>query len=304
MVTNISAIKKGILDIKYGRVKEGLRIGINEIDEHVRYKQGNFNLLIGHANVGKTTIICYLFTVWAIKHKLRFLIWSSENTSHSIVRKIIEFKMNKPIQTATEDEINNAIVWCDTYFKVLDVTDLVTYKDLLKEAEAIKEAWEYHTLLIDPYNSLAKDTNLLKLVGGHEYDYQVASEFRLFAKKKNITIYLNAHGVTEALRKVHPKGHEYEGLPQPLGLAQVEGGGKWGNRADDVICIHRMTSHPNEWMYTHLLVLKVKETETGGRCTPYDAPIRLKMKLNNVGFEFMGRDVLNYDSKKIEDITF
>jgi hypothetical protein len=55
-------------------------------------------------------------------------------------------------------------------------------------------------------------------------------------------------------------------------------------------------------MYTELLVLKVKETETGGRCTPYDAPIRLKMKLNNIGFEHFGRDVLEY--KKEEPINF
>lgn len=304
MVANISNIKKGILDIKYGRVKEGLKIGIPQIDEYIRFKQGTFNLLIGHANVGKTTCICYLFTVWAVRHKLRFLIWSSENTSHSIVRKIIEFKMNKPIQTASDEEINNAIVWCDTYFKVLEVTDLVTYKQVLDEADSIKKAWDYHALLIDPYNSLAKDKDLFKTLSGHEYDYQVASEFRLFAKRKNITLFVNAHGVTEALRKVYPKGHENEGLPQPLNLAQVEGGGKWGNRADDVLCVHRMTGHPTEWMFTELSVLKVKETETGGRCTPYDAPIRLRMKLNGVGFEYIGRDVLYYRQDTKEEIKF
>ena len=54
------------------------------------------------------------------------------------------------------------------------------------------------------------------------------------------------------------KGHEYENLPQPLGLASVEGGGKWGNRADDVICIHRYTSHPTDWMFSHLARFKGK----------------------------------------------
>ena len=82
---------------------------------------------------------------------------------------------------------------------------------------------------------------MMRGVGSHEYDYQVASEFRLFAKKRSVAVYLNAHGVTDALRRVHPRDHEYEELPQPLGLAGVEGGGKWGNRSDDVICIHRYT---------------------------------------------------------------
>lgn len=303
MVANISNIKKGILDIKYGRVKEGLKIGIPQIDEYLRYKPGNFNMLIGHANVGKTTIISYLFTVWAIKHKLRFLIWSSENTSHSIVRKIIEFKMNKPIQMANDEEIDNAVKWCDTYFKLIEVNDLVTYKDVLNEAESIKDAWDYDALLIDPYNSLSKDKKLNESLGSHDYDYHVATEFRLFAKKNNVTIFVNAHGVTEALRKPYPKGHEYEGLPQPLSMAQVEGGGKWGNRADDVFCVHRMSSHKTEWMFTELHVLKVKETETGGRCTPHEEPIRLRMKLNNVGFEHIGKDVIEYKTKE-EKIPF
>ena len=68
----------------------------------------------------------------------------------------------------------------------------------------------------------------------------------------------------------------------PIGLASVEGGGKWANRADDVICIHRYTSSPTDWMYSHLHVLKVKENETGGRCTPFEEPIRLRMAKNNV----------------------
>ncbi len=302
MIAQTKTIQNKILDIKYGRVKEGLGIGIPEIDEYVRYKQGNFNLLIGHANVGKTTVICYLLTVYAIKHNLRFLIWSSENTPQSIVRKIIEFKMGVPIHNAEEKQIAEAVAWCDNHFKIIDVEDLYTYKDLLKEANAVKDAWNYDGLLIDPYNSLAKDHQLLRAVGGHEYDYQVSSEFRLFAKKKNVTVYLNAHGVTESLRRTHQKGHEYENLPMPLGLAGVEGGGKWGNRADDVLCIHRYTSHSTEWMYSNLHVLKVKENETGGRCTPYEKPICLRMSLNNVGFEFMGQNILH--KKQLKPIQF
>lgn len=297
MIAQAKNIQDRILDIKYGRVKEGLKIDIPEIDEYLRFKQGNFNVIIGHANVGKTTVIVYLFTLWAIKHKLRFVIWSSENTSQSIVRKIIEFKMGKTINEASDLLINESIRWCDTYFKIIEVDDIVTYKQLLKEVNQIKDVWDYQCLLIDPYNSLSKDIGLFKSVGGHEYDYQVASELRLFAKKRNIAVYLNAHGVTEALRRTHPSGHEYANLPMPLGLASVEGGGKWANRADDVVCIHRYTSSPTDWMFSHLHILKVKENETGGRCTPFEEPIKLRMSKNNIGFEFMGKDMIHSQNK-------
>jgi hypothetical protein len=51
-------------------------------------------------------------------------------------------------------------------------------------------------------------------------------------------------------------------------------------------------------MYSHIHVLKVKENETGGRCTPYEQPISLRMALNNVGFEYKGQDLLNYKELK------
>ena len=46
MIAQSKAIKEKILDVKYGRVKEGLGIGVQGIDEYLRFKQGNFNLLI------------------------------------------------------------------------------------------------------------------------------------------------------------------------------------------------------------------------------------------------------------------
>jgi len=304
MIANTNNIKQRILDVKNGKIQEGLGVGIPEIDEYIRYKQGNFNLIIGHANVGKTTTICYLLTLWAVKHSLKFVVWSSENTPDSIMRKFIEFKMGKPIHIADEQEIDVALKWANEHFRIIDVQELYTYKDLLKEADSIAEVWQYDCLIVDPYNSLAKDTTMIRSLGSHEAEYQVASELRLWCKNRNKTIYLNAHGVTEALRRTYPKDHEYANLPMPLGLASVEGGGRWGNRSDDVICCHRMSGHESEWMFTELHVLKCKITETGGRCTPYGQPIRLRMSKNNCGFEFLGKDILHSKRSEVKDILF
>ena len=162
----------------------------------------------------------------------------------------------------------------------------------MAEAKAIKDAWNYDGLMIDPYNSLAKDATLLRQVGGHEYDYQIASEMRLFCKEHNVAMWLNAHAVTESLRKTHDKDHEFAGLPRPCGMADIEGGGKWGNRADDVISIHRYTGHGTRWMVSDVHVKKVKETETGGRPTVDDAPISLRMMQGNCGYTIAGIDVI------------
>lgn len=302
MLAELKQIQKNILDVKYGRVKEGLKINIPEFDEHIRFKLANFNVIIGHANVGKTTVILYLMCMYTIKHNIKWLIFSSENTSTSVARKILEFARNKAIQQMTDDEIEYGLAWVLQHFKIIDVDKLYTYKDLLKEAKEIHSEWQYDGLLIDPYNSLAKDKELMRNVGSHEYDYQVSSEMRLFCKENNISIWLNTHAVTEALRRVHQKEHEYSGLPVPPNMADVEGGGKWGNRADDVFTIHRYTQHPTDWMISEIHVRKVKEVETGGRPTSIEAPIKLRMMPNNIGFTYAGINLLQ--AKNIKGLDF
>lgn len=293
MIAQAKKLQDKILDIKYGRVKEGLKIGIPEIDEHIRFKR-NTLAAIGHANVGKTTTLIYFYVLWAKMHNLKFLIWSSENTPESILRKIIEFYMGKPIQKASDTLINNAVEWANNRFKIIDVEDLYNYKSLLKEAQQIKDAWNYDGLLIDPYNSLSKDVAILKMVGNsHDYDYQVLSELRIFSRKNNIQLCVNMHGVSSALRQVHHAGHEFQGLTRPLAMSDAEGGSKVSARFDDVWTLHRYVAHSTDWMYSHIHVQKIKENETGARPTAYEEPISLKMKINNVGFEFLGKDLMH-----------
>ena len=302
MLANLDSLNKHLLDIKYGRVKQGLKIGIPEIDEHLRFKSSQFNLIIGHANVGKTTVILYLMVLYTIKHNIKWLIFSAENSSQSVARKLIEFKTNQPINKLSDQEIKKELKWLNTVFQIIEVDDLYSYKDLLTEATLIKSQFKYDGLLIDPYNSLVKDKALLKGINSHEYDYQVATEFRLFCKHQKVSIWLNAHAVTEALRKTHAKDHEMQGLPMPPSLADVEGGGKWGNRADDVFTIHRYIQHPTDWMFSEIHVRKIKEVETGGRPTSLNEPIKLRMKVNNVGFEYAGTDLLDTEKRDINEL--
>lgn len=298
MITDISKIKDKLYDVKYNRIEQGLELGIEEIDQFLRYKRGAFNVCVGHANTGKTTVILYMMMAYAMKHDLRWLIFSSENSDYSIARKLLEFRTGQPIQKLPDATIEKEVNWINDHFKIMQVDKLYSARTLMTEAKLILDAWKFDGLLIDPYNSLTKDPALLRSVGGHEYDYQIASEMRLFCKTHNVTMWLNAHAVTEALRRKHPSGHDFEGLPMPCSMADVEGGGKWGNRADDVVSIHRYTQSPDRWMVSDIHVVKVKETETGGRPTSLDTPISLRMQPSNVAFTVAGKDIIDHSVKK------
>ena len=255
-----------LASVRNGTLKQGLGIGCR-LDNYLRFKYGSFNLIMGQANVGKTDWIIWYMVALTNKHKINWLIFSSENSVGSLKTKIIQYWTGKDLSKLTDEEFNRANFKMNQYFKFIDTDVLYTADDLLKVFEENKD--QFDGAIIDPYNSLL----LPKMVNQHSYDYEMASKIRLFCKRFKKTIYILAHAVTESLRKTHDKSHRYAGLPQPPNEADIEGGGKWANRADDFIVIHRYKAHESEWMITHVHVKKIKETETGGKPTFLDDPV-------------------------------
>jgi len=304
MIINFNEVAQKLEDIRNGKTKEGERIGNKEIDKFLRFKKSNFNVILGHANVGKTTVILYLMLCYAKRNGTRWLIYSSENESHSILRKFVEFLEQKPINLISKEKFDEHLNWINDYFKIIDNNTMYDFRSLLSFAKSIKDAWNYGGMLIDPYNSMTKSPELMKSLGGHEYDYQACTEIRMFCKENQVSVWLNTHANTSALRFKHPVDHIFGGHPIPPMASDVEGGGKFVNRADDFIVIHRYTQHPTEWTKTHLHVRKVKEVETGGRPTSYDNPIIMKSIPNNVGFEIGGVKVLDEPLKDNDKIPF
>lgn len=292
MIVKFTDLKDKIDKVRSGEIKEGLSLGIPEIDEYFRLKPADFCIWLGRANVGKTTVVFYLMTLYSLKHDIRWLVFSSENEAYALVKKIIEFVTGVVIYNISEEDLKEKLDWVNKHFKFINTENLYSYKSLIKEAEEIKKAWDYDGMLLDPYNSLIKDKELMRSAGGHEYDYTAASEMRIFCKKHRVTLWINAHAATDSLRKTYPKDHDLAGYPLPPTMADIEGGGKWSNRSDSFCIIDRQTSHPTDWMYTNIIVSKIKDTDTGGRPTPMDAPISMRSLPDNVGFAINGKNIV------------
>ena len=187
MLVDLNTVKDKLNKIRTGEITEGKRIGIPDIDNFIRFKEGNFNVILGHANVGKTTVILYLMLLYAKKLNIRWLVFSSENEPHSIYRKLVEFLEQKPITKVSKLEFEKQMDYINDYFKVIDNNNLYTYRQIIELATSYKKAWDYGGLLIDPYNSLIKDPEIMKSLGGHEYDYQATTEIRKFCKTYNVS---------------------------------------------------------------------------------------------------------------------
>jgi hypothetical protein len=85
----------------------------------------------------------------------------------------------------------------------------------------------------------------------------------------------------EAQRRKGP-----DGLPVAPYAEDTEGGGKFVNRADCFMTIHRKVQamDPEIRKMSELHVRKVREVETGGAPTPLEDPYCLVMNLSHTGF--------------------
>lgn len=266
-----------------GTFEMGKTTGIDALDKHYLFKEGDLVIVNGIDNVGKSTVIWYLSVLSNIHHNWKWLIFSSENKLGSIVRKLIEFYWSEPIHSMTDEQYEEGRKYVANNFDIIKCSDkLYNYQDILNMVTKASKRKKYHALMIDPYNSLKVDIPAKSKQQTYDYHYEAASVMQLYGKQNNISIYLNCHVGTVGARNKDNSG--FTKAPQK---EDTEMGVMFANKADQFITVHRITQHPTDWKYTEIHVRKVKETETGGRVTPYAMPVSLRMVVGACGFEWV-----------------
>ena len=74
-----------------GKYYDTGKLGVYEVDQYLRLKDGEFVVVVGHANVGKTHTLLYLMLLQSYNFGKKWLIYSAENEVPSLKRKLIEF---------------------------------------------------------------------------------------------------------------------------------------------------------------------------------------------------------------------
>jgi len=269
-------------DYSQGKIEVGLDTGDTKLDQYFRYKK-EFVIVNGHSNVGKTTTMLYMITNSAIRHGWKWVIYSSENRTASVKMNLMQFAMDKKVSDMSYGERKKAYKWVQEHFTIINNNQTYSYSDIILFMEKVMRQQHVDAIFVDPYNSLKLDMKNSS-IGVHDYHYEAASEFLTFSKANNIAVWLNMHAVTEAQRR---KGDD--GLPVAPYAEDTEGGGKFVNRADCFMTIHRKVQAPDHAIkrLSEVHVRKVREVETGGQPTPIDEPYSITMNLSNTGFTNM-----------------
>ncbi len=266
-------------DYSQGKIAIGLDTGDANLDKFFRYKK-EFVIINGHSNVGKTTTALYLIANSVMRHKWKWVIYSSENRTASVKMHLMQFATDKKVQDMNYAQRRASYEWVQEHFTIINNNQVYSYSDIILFMEKVMRQQPVDAIFVDPYNSLRLDmTN--SNIGVHDYHYEAASQFLTFSKSHDVAVWLNMHAFTEAQRRKGP-----DGLPVAPYAEDTEGGGKFVNRADCFLTLHRkvQSTDYNIRKLSELHVRKVREVETGGEPTPIDDPYKILMNLSHTGF--------------------
>ena len=269
-------------DYAQGLIELGLDTGDELLDQHFRYKK-EFVIINGHSNVGKTTTALYMMVNASVRHDWKWIVYSSENRTASVKMSLMQFACNKKAGNMTYSERKQAYKWVQKHFTVISNNQVYSYADIILFMEKVMRQQDVDAIFVDPYNSLKLDMRNSS-IGVHDYHYEAASEFLTFSTSHNVAVWLNMHAVTEAQRR-----KDSEGMPIAPYAEDTEGGGKFVNRADCFLTIHRKVQHPDPAVrcMSELHVRKIRNTETGGEPTGLEDPFRFIMDISRTGFKTM-----------------
>jgi hypothetical protein len=203
------------------------------------------------------------------------------------MRDMIQFHTGKHFKDLTHQEIRRSEMFLEHHFKFIDNTKRYTPENIL---DLFNDA-NTDGYLIDPYNALKSSLS-------YSGNYEVLNEFKMFSKSGK-TITVNAHPSSDAVRlgSVYQKGHQWEGHLRAPMKADIEGGQPFANKADDFLVCHRLIQHDAMRLFTMIDVVKIKDTDTGGKPTVLNVPVLFEYNYG-LGFKVGGVDPIKRKGAK------
>ena len=277
-VLKTGSSKNYLHDYRDGKIKQGLGIGSQKMDKHIRFKVGQFVGILGGANYGKTYFATWYFLSLATQHNLKFCLWLDENSKGQIMRNLIQMYSGVNYMKLSHEQIDFYAEQVEQWFTFVDNLRPYTPNELLEVFNTVSADGYF----VDPFNQL-----------NHDMTYNSNIEFirnlKRWCKTNKKTVYLSMHPVTSAGRKIseYPKGHDWEGHPMIPSKSMAEGGAIFGNMCDDWINVHRLPKLDTMKNYTLIDIDKIKDNDTGGLQTTTDEVIMCYFN-DGLGFKIDG----------------
>lgn len=229
------------------------KTGWSTLDRNFQLFPGEFIVVTGIPNHGKSTFVTHLLVNLAEQYGWRSAIFSPEMPIVPQYRdKIRRIRLRRPV--ADERDATAADEFIDWHFRFIDASvedlnDEPTLGWVVDRADDLMQRDGIDVLVIDPWNEVDHSR------GPHESmpDY-IGRSIRMlkrFAKERQVVVIVVAHPTKDVGKDGHGR------MPTPY---DIEGSAHWYNKPDHIVIVHRPDEKINE---TVIRVAKVRFEETG-----------------------------------------
>lgn len=267
--------------LHYG-IPEGNRIGIDALDEHIRWETGRLAVCVGIPGHGKSEAIDFIVNRLNILYGWKAAYFSPENypiKMHyaKVVEKLVGVKYDK--DKLSEMNYENSLQYIKNNFWWLDPNKDSTIDGILSRAEKLIKTKGIKQLVIDPFNTLEhkRDKNETQT----DYIGRFLDMLVGFARKHDIIIFLICHPVKPEKLST--------GVYPPPTLYDVAGSANFYNKADYGLTVYRNFSEQIVEFY----VTKVKFKNLG---QARSEGIPFKYNINNGRYSAWINDNTDYDN--------
>jgi len=224
-------------------IPPGERPGWADLDELYTVAPNQWTLITGIPGHGKSELLDAMMVNLAVRSDWQFAVFSPENQPHYFhMQKIVEKYIGKPFNKGptprmSTDERDNGKLWFHEHFSLLQIErpELETVLSIGLEQAAQMTPGKIG-IVIDPWNQIEhyRPAGMM----ADEYLSWALSLVMGLTRKHPIHIFVIAHPKTLNRDKEGKRP-----MPTPY---DVSGGAHWFNKADNILCVWRDTSNPNQ----------------------------------------------------------
>lgn len=238
--------------------EKGTETGWAEIDRFYTVRPGEFTVITGMPNSGKSNWLDALLVNLAMEQGWQFALFSPENQPlEDHMGRMMEKYARQPFAAGPTPRMNQqtknaAEQWLaeHMYWVLPDDDAEWTIKTVLESAKALVLRKGIRGLVIDPWNEL--EHVLPPGITETIYIGQVLRQVRQFARRHSVHVWIVAHP-----QKIYREDGKY---PVPT-LYDISGSANWRNKADNGIVVWR--DFGNDQMPVEIHVQKVRFRQIG-----------------------------------------
>ena len=263
-----SALIDKLID-KYNRDDdEGVSTGWSNLDKLYRVKQGQWTVVTGIPNHGKSEFLDAMMINIIKNHRWKFGIFSPENypvEDHlsKMLRKVTNKPFGKKYNGAmTIAEVKEGALSFNDYLSFV-ATDEDNYSmdSLLKITEDLVLSEGIKGMIIDPWNTI--EHNRPSNISETEYISSSLSKVTHLVRKYGIHIWIVAHPTK--MQKMNNGKYQ---IPLPY---DISGSAHWANKADNAITVYidRGEDIPENQVQVHVTKVRFRENGQPGETVLY-----------------------------------